>query len=115
MYKIYKAKDIDLKINNDSRASHLVIVSAYNKRSKNCMVHTITSLDRLDGNGKYKFQNQKLNAVRSGRIIVIPNKYTNSKILTGIYSEPRKIKFNKLEKTDSNIIFPKKYKNIIKK
>ncbi|MCR5461858.1 MAG: hypothetical protein K6E87_02205 [bacterium] len=117
MRKIYKLKDYHW--NKDAEGTkrfHLVIVSAYNKRSKNCWVRTITSLDKFNKKtNKYEFVNDKIDEVRSGEIIVVPNKDVNSDILTGIYRRPIKVKFRNLEATDKKLIYPKKYHNIIKK
>lgn len=114
MYKIFKANDKDLHL-GDEKASHNVIVVAYNKRSKNCWVKTITSLDKKIGDDKYAFKNKKLPSVRKGEIIVIPNDDMKSDVLTGIYTNPIKIKFSKLYKTDSKMIIPRRYKHLIKK
>ena len=116
--KIYRADAQDLGLTNTNKP-HDVIVLSINKRRKTCKVKTITSLERLstykNSNQKYTFMNDKLDVVRDGNILVIPQKLINTHHLSGINHKELTIKTNKMYLTTSGAKFPRRFKHLINK
>ena len=73
--KIYRAnnEDLNIRYRNGELVPgwHDLIIVSVNKRTKNCKVKTITSLEK-EVNRRLYFKNNKLDDVRDGNIIVIP-------------------------------------------
>ena len=115
IYRIYRAKDKDLGLSKNKYCSHDVIVTSYNRFNKECIVRTVTSLEKTNDNGVQVFKNHNLDAVRNGDMIVIPRNQINTKVLSGVYKKPIKIKYNKLTPSKSGATAPKQYKKIIKR
>ncbi len=109
---IYAVDNSDLGINVPG--VHDVIVIGINKRSKKCQVKTITSLEQYRQNN-WRFKNYKLDAVRNGNLLVIPQKEMNTKHLSGIDHRLISVKVNKVFFSNSNYKFPRRYKNLIHK
>lgn len=116
--KIYRADANDLGLTHTNKP-HDVIVVSVNKRKNTCKVKTITSLERLstdrNGNQRYTFMNHKLDDVRDGNILVIPQKLINTHHLSGINHKELTIKTNKMYFTTSGAKFPRRYKHLINK
>lgn len=115
--KIYRADARDLGLDNTIKP-HDVIVISVNKRSNKCKVKTITSLEKTivkNGVSKQVFINNKLDDVRDGKIIVIPQKDINTHHLSGVNNKLLTIKTNKMYFTGSGVKFPRRYKHIINK
>lgn len=116
--EVYHADNRDLNIWNENgkirRGSHDVIVVSVNKRKNTCKVKTITSLERKY-DGKNVFIEKKLPNVRNGKILVIPIKDIHTKHLSGIYHDEKEIKVDKLYKSNSGVVFPRRYKYLVYK
>ena len=111
--KIFRASANDLKIKNTTKP-HDVIVLSVNKKYKTARVKTITSLE-FEDNGKFRFDNEKLDKVRSGEIVVVPKKELNTHKLCGINNNVKTIKVEKLYTSTTGSKFPKRFKDVIKR
>ena len=96
------------------KGSHDVIVTSINKRRKMATVVTITSLEKPGNNGM-AFNDGKLSAVRSGRIVVIPISELRTHVLSGVDKRRIRIKTKDLYSSTTGAAFPRRYKNLIKK
>ena len=116
--KIYRADANDLGLTNTNKP-HDVIVVSVNKRAKKCKVKTITSLEKditdQQGNKRKVFMNHKLDDVRDGNILVIPQKLINTQHLSGINHKELTIKTNKMYLSTTGTKFPRRYKHLINK
>ena len=116
--KIYRADANDLGLTHTNKP-HDVIVVSVNKRKKKCKVKTITSLEKeiIDqyGNKRKAFMNHKLDDVRDGNILVIPQKLINTHHLSGINQKELTIKTNKMYLSTTGTKFPRRYKHLINK
>lgn len=77
------------------------------------LVETITSLEKPGNNGM-AFKNEKLNAVRSGQVIVIPIGQIGTHVLSGVDMRPVKVKTKHLYKSTTGAVFPRRYKRLRK-
>lgn len=108
---IYRADAKDLGLTNTNQP-HDVIVTSVNKRKKTCIVKTITS---LENNNQTGFLQHKLNDVRNGDILVVPQDQIKTKHLSGIDHRYKKVKINRLYFSNTGTIFPRRYKHLIYK
>ena len=111
---VYQALNDDLKIKTNHGVKHDIIVCSINRKRKTARVKTITSLESQK-NGKWRFINGKLNDVKKGNILLIPNTQLHSSHLSGINHSTKIIPLNKIhykEKGDSTR-FPKRYAKLI--
>ena len=116
--RVYRADAKDLGLPS-FYPPHDVIVMSVNKRRNRCKVKTITSLERLvddgRGNKKSEFLGRRLDDDRTGKITVIPKNELRTKHLSGVHNDELTIKTNKLYFSNTGVVFPRRYKNIIKK
>ena len=116
--KIYRADANDLGLTHTNKL-HDVIVVSVNKRKKKCKVKTIIFLEKdiIDqyGNKRKVFMNHKLDDVRDGNLLVIPQKLINTHHLSGINHKELTIKKNKMYLSTTGTKFPRRYKHLINK
>lgn len=111
---VYQASNDDLKIKTNHGVKHDIIVCSINKKRKTARVKTITSLE-VRKNDRWHFINGKLNDVKKGNILLIPNTQLHSFHLSGINHNTKIIPLNKIhykEKGDSTR-FPRRYAKLI--
>ena len=108
---VYRADARDLGLKN-TKQPHDVIVISINYRKKTCQVKTITSLEE-EYKGKMVFQNRKLDKVRNGEIIVIPQNDFNTHKLCGVNNKLITIKISKLYLSTTGTTFPRRFKQLI--
>ncbi len=116
--KVYRVDNVDLNIKDKNGkiipGSHDVIVTSYNKRSGKCKVKTITSLEKRNKSGQYKFKDNKLSSVKYGKILLVPIHEINTHHLSGINQTEIEVKIDKIYFTTTKAIYPRRYKNLLK-
>ena len=118
LHGCYFVLDKDLKIDTDT-FGHDVFVVKISKNKKMVKVKTVTSIERnAEENGVRVFKKNKKNnnyveKLFSGEIIVIPKKYLNTTRLSGIVTKGIWIQKNKLKKSKFNLKWPKPFEHII--
>ena len=109
--KVYWVDNKNLHINR--YGGHNVLVTWVNPFKKICRVKTITSIERFI-NGTNYVPKGTLNLMKEGKILPIPINELNSKHYSGIYQNSVVISTNKLIKSNNNMIYPRRYKKLIK-
>lgn len=124
MNKVYNVKDCDMNIGTSKNGSHSVVLTSIDRKKGTCIVNTISSLERynkINKNGKTilqgtgKLKKDYCSEINSGSIIPIRSKDINSKLLTGIYTEPLLIDIISLCNDSRNFKYPTAYEKVIRK
>lgn len=116
----YYVTDKDLGIDSEV-GGHDVFVIRFNKKRNRVKVKTVTSVERNGlENGQRVFKKNKkhinyVDAIHSGRIIVMPKRDLNTDKLSGINNRGIWINKNKLKKSKYNLKYPRRYHLLIGK
>ena len=117
IYRCYSVKNSILGIKDRKGrpmgGEHNVFVVKKSKSGKKVKVKTITSLENISQDGKRRFHDGALEAVRRGEIIVIPQCFINSKKLSGINRKGIWINRKHLYESKGNYIFPNDFLKIV--